>query len=432
MAPCRDRAGGALVRQPGEPADLPPSRASARPDRLGARARSAGRRLGGDRAAAAGRQHGRRADRRRRGAAGDRRGHAAGRVPRPSGRLVLHALVRARARRRSAGAARPALEAGRAHRRARAELGRRPAAALSAVASRRARDARPARRPLAHAGRARRPRAPDALPPREDDRDRRPDRVRRRRRPDLRGRRPVRRPPSPGPRKVGWHDVATRIEGPAVADVAASFNMRWHEVTGERLAAPSVVRRPPATSRSRSCARCRRRSTRPCRRATSASSSRTSARFASAERFIYLENQFLWSPEIASVLADKIANPPSEDFRLLVLLPVKPNTGVDDTRGVLGELLEADNGAGRVFASAIFARTGTQGRSDLRPLQGRDRRRPLADDRLGEPQRALALQRHRDEHRHPRPRSGPAHTPAALVGASRASGRPGRSATRST
>ena len=115
---------------------------------------------------------------------------------------------------------------------------------------------------------------------------------------------------------VGWHDVATRIEGPAVADVAASFNMRWHEVTGERLARTCRCR---ARRRGRGAGR-------PhgsgedlqgrARRATSASSSPTSGRFASAERFIYLENQFLWSPEIAAVLADKIANPPSEDFRL--------------------------------------------------------------------------------------------------------------------
>ena len=35
--------------------------------------------------------------------------------------------------------------------------------------------------------------------------------------------------------EVGWHDVSTRIEGPAVSDVSEHFRMRWHEVTGERL-----------------------------------------------------------------------------------------------------------------------------------------------------------------------------------------------------
>ena len=37
---------------------------------------------------------------------------------------------------------------------------------------------------------------------------------------------------------VGWHDVSTRIEGPAVADVSAHFRMRWREVTGETLRPP--------------------------------------------------------------------------------------------------------------------------------------------------------------------------------------------------
>ena len=49
--------------------------------------------------------------------------------------------------------------------------------------------------------------------------------------------------------------------------------------------------------------------------------------FRAARRFIYLENQFLWSPEIAAALVDKIANPPSPDFRLVLLLPAKPMSG---------------------------------------------------------------------------------------------------------
>ena len=30
----------------------------------------------------------------------------------------------------------------------------------------------------------------------------------------------------------------------------------------------------------------------------------------SAERFVYIENQFLWSPEIVELLAEKLRNPP--------------------------------------------------------------------------------------------------------------------------
>jgi phosphatidylserine/phosphatidylglycerophosphate/cardiolipin synthase-like enzyme len=76
-----------------------------------------------------------------------------------------------------------------------------------------------------------------------------------------------------------------------------------------------------------------------------------------AQRLIYLENQFLWSAEIANILRDKLRHPPSPDFRLLLVLPAKPNTGGDDTRGVLGELIEADDGNGRLLACALYARS---------------------------------------------------------------------------
>jgi phosphatidylserine/phosphatidylglycerophosphate/cardiolipin synthase-like enzyme len=164
-------------------------------------------------------------------------------------------------------------------------------------------------------------------------------------------------PRHPARAKVGWHDVATRIKGPAVADVAANFNMRWHEVTGKHLPDPVVT--PPAGEVAVHVVRTVPEKIYEAVPKGDFGILESYVRaLRAAERFIYLENQFLWSPEIASILADKIAEPPSDDFRVLALLPVKPNTGADDTRGVLGELLEADRDAGRVFASAIFARSG--------------------------------------------------------------------------
>ena len=76
----------------------------------------------------------------------------------------------------------------------------------------------------------------------------------------------------------------------------------------------------------------------------------------SAERLIYLENQFLWSAEIEAVLVDKLRHPPRPDFRLLLVLPAKPNSGNDDTRGMLGELIAADDENGHLLACTLFAR----------------------------------------------------------------------------
>jgi phosphatidylserine/phosphatidylglycerophosphate/cardiolipin synthase-like enzyme len=63
--------------------------------------------------------------------------------------------------------------------------------------------------------------------------------------------------------------------------------------------------------------------------------------FAAAQRFIYIESQFLWSPEIVQILAAKLRQPPRSDFRLVTLLPAHPNNGNDDTRGQLGVLADA-------------------------------------------------------------------------------------------
>jgi phosphatidylserine/phosphatidylglycerophosphate/cardiolipin synthase-like enzyme len=43
---------------------------------------------------------------------------------------------------------------------------------------------------------------------------------------------------------------------------------------------------------------------------------------------------------------------------MVFLLPSKPTTGDDDTRGVLGELVEADENNGRLLACTLFARSG--------------------------------------------------------------------------
>ena len=75
----------------------------------------------------------------------------------------------------------------------------------------------------------------------------------------------------------------------------------------------------------------------------------------SAERLIYLENQFLWSSEIAAILEGKLRDPPSDDFRLVVVLPADPNDGGDDTRGQLADLIECDAGGGQVLACTLFA-----------------------------------------------------------------------------
>ena len=159
---------------------------------------------------------------------------------------------------------------------------------------------------------------------------------------------------------VGWHDAAARLRGPAVHDVGAHFRLRWKATTGESLPATAVPDAAGDTEvqvvRTIPDGMYRRLPRGDFRILESYVRALRSAR-----RFIYLENQFLWSPEILAILRDKLRHPPSDDFRLVLMLPAKPNKGADDTRGQLGTLVQADGDAGRVLACTLVSPNGAQG-----------------------------------------------------------------------
>jgi phosphatidylserine/phosphatidylglycerophosphate/cardiolipin synthase-like enzyme len=156
---------------------------------------------------------------------------------------------------------------------------------------------------------------------------------------------------------LGWHDAAALVRGPVVRDVAEHFRLRWREVTGRELApaarpgepgehALQLVQTIPEkvyAARPRGAFRILETYVRA---------------FRSAERLIYLESQFLWSPELVEILAEKLRRPPSDDFRIVAVLPSHPDSGNDNSRGQVGALADADDGAGRFLACALYARDG--------------------------------------------------------------------------
>lgn len=46
----------------------------------------------------------------------------------------------------------------------------------------------------------------------------------------------------------------------------------------------------------------------------------------SARKLVYLESQFLGSAQVVEILANKLHEPPCDEFRVVVLLPAKPTT----------------------------------------------------------------------------------------------------------
>jgi phosphatidylserine/phosphatidylglycerophosphate/cardiolipin synthase-like enzyme len=160
-------------------------------------------------------------------------------------------------------------------------------------------------------------------------------------------------------RRLGWHDVATRLGGPAVGDVAEHFRLRWAELTGERVESARHV--DAAGDRTLQVIRTVAEGMYDSLPHGDFSILESYVRaLRSAQKFVYLENQFLWAPEIVEIVADKLRNPPSADFRVVVLLPSRANNGQDDTRGQLGVLSAADPGNKRLLAATIRSRSGAR------------------------------------------------------------------------
>jgi phosphatidylserine/phosphatidylglycerophosphate/cardiolipin synthase-like enzyme len=153
---------------------------------------------------------------------------------------------------------------------------------------------------------------------------------------------------------TGWHDAAVLVRGPIVADVAEHFRTRWQEVADESL---------PPPKRSRRAGEAEAQLVRTVPEKVYETVPRGDFRILeaytralrSAQKLVYLENQFYWSSEIAEILERKVSDPPSDDFRIVLVLPAHPNSGNDDTRGQLGDLLDCDHGEGRVLACTLTA-----------------------------------------------------------------------------
>ncbi len=146
------------------------------------------------------------------------------------------------------------------------------------------------------------------------------------------------------------------MRGPAVADVQDHIALRWRELTGEEL-----ERVPPPGAEGDSRVQVVRTISEVMYDAIPHGEFRILESYVraikAARRFVYLENQFLWSPEIVGLLADKLRNPPCDEFRIVLVLPQRANNGHDDTAGQLGVLLDADGGNERVLATTVRSLT---------------------------------------------------------------------------
>jgi phosphatidylserine/phosphatidylglycerophosphate/cardiolipin synthase-like enzyme len=156
---------------------------------------------------------------------------------------------------------------------------------------------------------------------------------------------------------VNWHDVQVRIEGEVVADVAANFRERWEAATGEPLTLAAGTRTTePAMATPAQIVR-----TIPARTYEFLPQGEFGIYhayielFRRARRFIYLENQYLWSPEVVDALLAALEREQDPAFRIVLILPARAYSGKWDNDRRVNQLRAADKGRGRVAVYSLYA-----------------------------------------------------------------------------
>lgn len=146
-------------------------------------------------------------------------------------------------------------------------------------------------------------------------------------------------------RRPPWHDIQLEVRGPAVGDIEASFRERWDDPSplsrnplrllhdrldgsdgGDRRLPAQLPDPAPAGGLAVQVLRTypRRRPGYPFAPKGEHSVARGVAKAVSrARQLIYLEDQFLWSEEVASTFCDALVARP--DLRLVAVLPLHPD-----------------------------------------------------------------------------------------------------------
>ncbi|GAC1437982.1 MAG: phospholipase D-like domain-containing protein [Chloroflexota bacterium] len=146
-----------------------------------------------------------------------------------------------------------------------------------------------------------------------------------------------------------WHDAALRIEGEAVADVEHNFRQRWEGSGGPGTLPHREPRHDPAWETPVQIVR-----TVPRKVYASAPRGEYGIHYAyiralrQARRLIYLENQYLWSPDIMDALIAAINREHAAPFRIVIVLPTRAYTGKWDNDQHVQKLRDADRGRGIV------------------------------------------------------------------------------------
>jgi phosphatidylserine/phosphatidylglycerophosphate/cardiolipin synthase-like enzyme len=161
----------------------------------------------------------------------------------------------------------------------------------------------------------------------------------------------------------GWHDVQLKIEGEAVADVEHNFRQRWAG-SCRNCFPPGTPELPPSRApRVEANWQTAAQVARTIPHKTYAEVERGEfgiyhtylATLSRARRFIYIENQYLWSPQVMDVLLEQIERRHREMFRIVIVLPAGAHSGKWDNDQHVDKLRDADSGRGIVSVYTLYA-----------------------------------------------------------------------------
>lgn len=161
---------------------------------------------------------------------------------------------------------------------------------------------------------------------------------------------------------VNWHDVQLHLQGEVVADVEHNFRQRWTAVTGD---ADLPHRDPVIEDEWDIPAQIVR--TIPKDEYDFAPHGEFGIHhayvelFRRAERFIYIENQYLWSPEVMDALEEAMERPHDEPFRIVIVLPARAYSGKWDNDRHVERLRKVDRGRGIVSVYCPYASGASSG-----------------------------------------------------------------------
>jgi phosphatidylserine/phosphatidylglycerophosphate/cardiolipin synthase-like enzyme len=156
--------------------------------------------------------------------------------------------------------------------------------------------------------------------------------------------------------RVNWHDVQLRLEGEVVTDVEHNFRQRWQAVTGDA----DLPRRDPAFDETWELPAQVLRTV-PHHTYDFAPRGEYGIHHAytealrRAQRLIYVENQYLWSPHVMDALREVMDDRDPCSFRIVLVLPARATSGKWDNDQHVEALRRADRGRGIVSVYSLYA-----------------------------------------------------------------------------